>query len=68
MIDLVLACILAWLILSLFAVPTARTRLGTFVVYADSLLVAVVLLVTGATAIPAGVSHATLPVGREANQ
>jgi len=63
MIDLVLACILAWLALALFAVAAAQIRLGTPVIYAGSLLVALVVLITGATAIPAGVSDATLPIG-----
>jgi formate hydrogenlyase subunit 3/multisubunit Na+/H+ antiporter MnhD subunit len=63
MIDLVLACILAWLVLTLFGVATAQTHLGTTVVYAGSLLVALVLLVTGAAAIPAAVSRETLPIG-----
>ncbi len=63
MIDLVLACILAWLVLALIGVATAQTRLGTPVVYAGSLLVALVLLVAGITAIPAAVSREALPIG-----
>lgn len=63
MIDLVLGCILAWLLLSLFAVATAQTRLGIPVVYTGSLVVALVLLVTGGIAIPAAVSQQTLPIG-----
>ena len=63
MIDVVLACILAWLVLALLGTLTARSRLGTPVVYAGSLLIALLLLVTGAGAIPAAVSRETLPIG-----
>jgi len=63
MIDVVLACILAWLVLALFGIAAARTRLGTPMVYAGSLLVALVLLFTGAAALPAAVSRETLPIG-----
>ena len=63
MIDVVLACIIAWLVLALFGVSTAQSRLGTPVVYGCSMLVAVLLLVAGAAAIPAEVSRETLPLG-----
>jgi len=63
MIDLVLACILAWLVLALCGAAIAQTRRGTALIYGCSLLVALVLLVTGAAAIPAGVSRETLPIG-----
>jgi hydrogenase-4 component B len=63
MIDSVLACILAWLVLALFGAAFAQTRLGTPVVYGGSLLVALVVLIAGVTAIPTGISYATLPIG-----
>ena len=63
MINLVLACIIAWLVLAVFGVAAARTRLGTPVVYACSLLVALALLVAGAATIPAAASREALPVG-----
>lgn len=63
MIAAVMACIVAWLLLSLFAVATVRTRSGTLVVYGGSLLVAVALLLAAGAAIPAAVSRVTLPIG-----